>query len=78
MSGAEAADDEIRFERRGALGLVTLDRPKALNALSLGMIDRLHAQLDAWAADARITRAADRHAGDPCIGRPGVELRVQP
>ena len=63
MSGAEAADDEIRFERRGALGLVTLDRPKALNALSLGMIDRLHAQLDAWAADARVTRVAIRGAG---------------
>ncbi|MCJ2107795.1 enoyl-CoA hydratase/isomerase family protein [Methylobacterium sp. E-041] len=63
MSGAEAANDEIRFERRGALGLVTLDRPKALNALSLGMIGALHAQLDAWASDAGITRVAIRGAG---------------
>ena len=63
MSGAEAANDEIRFERRGALGLVTLDRPKALNALSLGMIGALHAQLDAWAADADVTRVAIRGAG---------------
>ena len=63
MSGTDAADDEIRFERRGALGIVTLDRPKALNALSLGMIEALHARLDAWAADAGVTRVAIRGAG---------------
>lgn len=63
MSGAEQADDEIRFERRGALGVVTLDRPKALNALSLGMIGALHETLDAWAADAGVTRVAIRGAG---------------
>ena len=63
MSGTDGAHDEIRFERRGALGIVTLDRPRALNALSLGMIGALHAQLDAWAADAAVTRVAIRGAG---------------
>lgn len=63
MSGAEPANDEIRFERRGRLGLVTLDRPGALNALSLGMIGALHAQLDAWEADDGLTRVAIRGAG---------------
>lgn len=58
-----AADAEIRFERRGALGLVTLDRPKALNALSLGMCRAFRAQLDAWEADPAITRVAVRGAG---------------
>ena len=33
--------DEIRFERRGVAGVVTLTRPKALNALTHGMIRAL-------------------------------------
>jgi enoyl-CoA hydratase len=32
-----SAGDEILFERRGAAGLITLNRPKALNALTHGM-----------------------------------------
>ncbi|WP_375465611.1 enoyl-CoA hydratase/isomerase family protein [uncultured Methylobacterium sp.] len=61
--GGDQAAGEILFERRGALGLVTLNRPKALNALSLGMIDGLHRRLDAWEAEAGITRVAIRGAG---------------
>ena len=38
--------DEILFDRRGAAGLVTLNRPKALNAVTHGMVLRLRAQLD--------------------------------
>ena len=34
--------DEIRFERRGKAGLVTLTRPKALNALTHDMVRALH------------------------------------
>ena len=30
-------DPHILFEKRGALGLITLNRPKALNALTHGM-----------------------------------------
>ena len=30
--------NEIIAERRGNAGLITLNRPKALNALSLGMV----------------------------------------
>jgi enoyl-CoA hydratase len=43
--------DDIRFERRGRLGVVTLDRPHALNALSRPMIQRLSRQLVAWKDD---------------------------
>jgi enoyl-CoA hydratase len=42
---------EIRFERRGRAGIVTLTRPKALNALTHGMVLALSRALDAWAAD---------------------------
>ena len=40
---------DILFERRGAAGLVTLNRPQALNAVTHGMVRALRAQLDAWA-----------------------------
>ena len=43
------AGDDILFERRGGLGLVILNRPKALNAISLAMVRALRGQLDAWA-----------------------------
>lgn len=45
---------EIRFEERGHLGLVTLSRPKALNALTHDMCRKLDVRLQAWAADANI------------------------
>jgi enoyl-CoA hydratase/carnithine racemase len=43
--------DEIRFERTGHAGVVTLTRPKALNALSHGMVNALAKALAAWEAD---------------------------
>jgi enoyl-CoA hydratase len=48
--------DEILFERRGAAGLITLNRPQALNAVTHGMVLALRAQLDAWGDDPVITR----------------------
>lgn len=38
----------------GRIGCITLDRPKALNSLSLAMVRALHAQLQAWRDDASI------------------------
>jgi enoyl-CoA hydratase len=55
--------DEILFERRGAAGLVTLNRPQALNAVTHAMVLRLRAQLDAWADDPVITRVVIQAAG---------------
>lgn len=43
--------DEIRFERMGQAGVVTLTRPKALNALSHGMVTALANALAAWEDD---------------------------
>lgn len=42
---------DILFEKKHGLGWVTLNRPKALNALSLAMIQSLHSQLNAWKID---------------------------
>ena len=55
---------EILFEPRGAAGLITLNRPKALNALTHGMCLKLKTQLDQWAKDASIKSVAIRGAGD--------------
>jgi len=42
---------DILFHRRGVLGIATLNRPKALNALTLDMIRAFDRQLTAWEAD---------------------------
>lgn len=60
---SDRADPEILFEKRGAAGLVTLNRPKALNALTLPMVRALHAQLRAWETDDDVSRIVVRGAG---------------
>ena len=70
-------DPHIKSEKRGSLGLLTLDRPKALNALTHGMIKGLHAQLRAWAKDDAITAVAIRGAGDRAFCAGGDIRAVQ-
>jgi enoyl-CoA hydratase len=57
------AEPHILFEKRGALGLVTLNRPKALNALTHGMCIGLAKALDEWARDNAVQAVAIRGAG---------------
>jgi len=56
--------DDVLFERRGALGLITLHRPQALNALNRAMCLAIHARLDAWAVDDAIAAVAIQGAGE--------------
>ncbi len=60
MSG----DDDILFERRGRIALVTLNRPKALNALTLEMCRALEAELKAYADDPAVAAVVVQGAGD--------------
>lgn len=53
----------ILFEKRGALGLITLNRPKALNALTHGMCIGMLKALEEWAGDPGVTTVAIRGAG---------------
>src|SRR5450830_40395 len=58
-----AASDEaalVLSEVRGQVGFITLNRPKALNALSLPMIRALTQCLLAWRDDARVKAVAIR------------------
>ena len=50
------SSDDLLFERRGAAGLVTLNRPHALNAVSLAMVRELTRQLAEWETDPTVTR----------------------
>jgi enoyl-CoA hydratase len=43
--------ENILVDRKGAVGIITLNRPQALNALSAGLIKDLGAALDAFEED---------------------------
>ena len=72
----EPATNAVLFETRGPLGLVTLDRPKALNALTLGMIRAMRDQLRAWETDDRITRVAIQGGGGRAFCAGGDVRRI--
>jgi enoyl-CoA hydratase len=55
---------DVLFERRGHLGIVTLNRPKAVNALTLGMVTAILEQLTAWADDDAVATVLVQGAGD--------------
>lgn len=63
--------DEILFEQRGKLGLITLNKPESLNALTYGMVQKMDVQLDAWAEDDSITVVAIQGAGDKAFAAGG-------
>ena len=59
-----ALDAEALIERRGSAGVVVLNRPKALNALTLTMVRLIAAALDDWERDSAVTRIVLRGAGE--------------
>src|SRR6188508_1329313 len=61
--GVTETPPEILFERRGTAGLVTLNRPQALNAVTLGMVRALTRQLNEWRGDPSVTRVVLTAAG---------------
>jgi enoyl-CoA hydratase/carnithine racemase len=68
---AQSASPEILFERRGAAGLITLNRPQALNAVTYTMAVALRAKLDAWGEDPAITRVVIQAAGERAFSAGG-------
>ncbi|MBI3675283.1 MAG: enoyl-CoA hydratase/isomerase family protein [Proteobacteria bacterium] len=57
-------EPHVLFEQRGSVGLITLNRAKALNALTHGMALSMQGQLDAWKTDASIKAVVIRGAGE--------------
>lgn len=62
--------NELLYEVQKGLGWITLNRPKALNALSTGMIRSLAALLGAWEVDPSIKAVIIQGAGEKafCAG----------
>ncbi|MDP1750688.1 MAG: enoyl-CoA hydratase/isomerase family protein [Reyranella sp.] len=58
------SEAEILFEVKDGLGLMTLNRPKALNALTHGMILEMERVMPVWEKDPAIKAVVLRGAGD--------------
>lgn len=69
-------DSEILFDRKGSLGLVTLNRPKALNALTLDMIRLFDPQLRRWAEDPGVKAVVVRGAGEKAFCAGGDVMKL--
>ncbi len=63
-TGVSVDSREVLFERRGRLGVITLNRPRAVNALTAGMVGQLLEQLTAWADDDGVATVLVQGAGD--------------
>lgn len=67
---ADAVKTDVLIERRGSAGFITLNRPKALNALSQAMVQELLTVLTTWRDDPAVQVVAIR--GSNKVGRPGT------
>lgn len=61
MTGS--GEHEVLFHQAGGLGRITLNRPKALNALTLGMVRDITRTLTDWAADPSVRMVLLEGAG---------------
>jgi enoyl-CoA hydratase len=57
------SEPEVTCEKAGCCGLITLNRPKALNALTLNMVREMAGALDRWERDRAVTRVIITGAG---------------
>lgn len=58
------SESEVLFDRVGHAGVVTLNRPKALNALNHAMVLAIAEQLERWEGDDTVRHVIVRGAGD--------------
>lgn len=72
----DTANDDLLIRSEGPIGLITLNRPRALNALTTDMCHRLLPVLQQWGADDRIAAVVIEGAGDKafCAGGDVVAL----
>ncbi len=67
MSVAVVHNDEVLVGAEGALRRLTLNRPKALNALTLGMATTMTERLTAWASDPTVGAVMIDGAGERAL-----------
>lgn len=70
------SEEEIQFAVEDGIGTITLNRPKAMNALTLGQVERMDPQLRAWAADDAVHAVVIQGEGEKafCAGGDVVAL----
>lgn len=75
---AVQTSEQVRFERRGAAGVVVLDRPKAINSLTLSMVRAMLDQLLKWREDDDLALVILAGAGEKglCAGGDVVAVRA--
>ena len=56
--------DEIILRQDGHLGRITLNRPRAINALTLGMVEAMQAALERWVSDPEVQTVLIDGAGE--------------
>ncbi|WP_417451476.1 enoyl-CoA hydratase/isomerase family protein [Kordiimonas sp.] len=69
-------DAEVLFETRGTIGLITLNRPKALNSLTHGMCVEVKRQLDEWAISPSVQAVVVVGAGEKAFCAGGDVVKV--
>jgi enoyl-CoA hydratase len=70
-SAAAGLELETRIERRGRAGVIVLDRPRALNALTLSMVRDIARALDEFERDPGVERVVISGAGDRAFSAGG-------
>src|SRR5215468_5783625 len=68
-------EPEILLSRRGAAGIVTLNRPAALNAVTRAMVRTLREALESWRHDGAVSRIIVTAAGGRAFSA-GGDLRA--
>lgn len=63
-TAAATETEDILFERRGPLALITLNRPRSLNALTLAMMKALDPRLDEWESAPTVQAVVIQGAGE--------------
>jgi enoyl-CoA hydratase len=66
---------EVTCEKVGSCGIVTLNRPKALNALTLNMVREIAGALDEWEDDPRVNGIIIQGAGGKAFCA-GADIRI--
>jgi enoyl-CoA hydratase/carnithine racemase len=74
-SASPVASDEIATHVVNRIGFIELERPKALNALSTGMIRAMHAALEQWREDPEVLSVVVR-SGHPRAFCAGGDIRL--
>ncbi|WP_068268898.1 enoyl-CoA hydratase/isomerase family protein [Aldersonia kunmingensis] len=64
MTEAQTPEPEVIIEKRDGIGAITLNRPKAINALNHAMVKEITPALQAWAEDDEVRAVVVTGAGD--------------